>query len=437
MDAVFGIRPLVSEARIRANLPLRPPQLNEDISRLADSSYLTARETAVGRLEEIRSYTLVTALCAATTYLLSTPADPNGALIGPKFLHASREMLHLYEDLDMECPDASSLVIRMFHAGAFHTVGRRCLSRHLFGAALRLSEQMQIQDPLCLQRIDPVESELRVMASRILQMSARYHRDLENQPLSVSDPSWSMPTNLDTSQRATLLMLRPSRHGFPAAYESQLLFAFDLFEKVWRAASGILTDLECLVRLDRHGRSGIVSRLLESSCQDHFLEPYSAFLSVLDHMPPYLYSPDSVELPDQTATAIQRRQFWIQRTNLIVSYHCLRMLILNRFANYGVVKFIGVQCTDSMIALRKTEIAHDMNAFLSSAPLDSLRVNGEACVNKIRYIGATLLEVIQQVQAPQIVDRANSLFSSLLSILANLDFRALNELANSDYSYLS
>lgn len=128
------------------------------------------------------------------------------------------------------------------------------------------------------------------------------------------------------------------------------------------AAFDILTDLECFVRLGQRGTS-IITTLAESH-QDHFLDPYSSFLSLLDHQPPFLHSPDSVKHPDQAITEIMRRQFWIQRANLFVNYHCLRMLILNRFAQHSLTMMIGVQSTETMIALQKTEIAHDVNVFI-------------------------------------------------------------------------
>ncbi|KAJ5548212.1 hypothetical protein N7513_005446 [Penicillium frequentans] len=431
MEVIFGIRPIVCEARIRSNLCLKPPRLSAEFSFLSCSSRSVSLSTVPGALEEIRSYTLVIALCAGTAYLLSTPDGPNGALIGPIFLHASHELLHLYEYADIECPDSSSLVIRMFQAGALHTDCKLRPSWHLFGAALRLGEQMQLHDPRSLQGLDPLEVRLRVMAFRTLRISARYHRDLENHPLSICDPPWSALPSIDAESDVPPMMMTPSSMGMPSEYESQNLVAFSLSEKVWIAASDILVDLECFARLDGRGTS-IISTLSESH-RDYFIEPYSAFLSVLDHLPQFLHSPDSVELQDPAATAIQRRNFWIQRTNLLVQYHCLRMLVLNRFAQHGLTTMIGVQSTDAMIALRKTEIAHDMNAFIKSVPFDSLQVNGEACVTKIRYMGATLLEVIHQVQAPQVVNRANSLFSSLLDILTKLDSRASDELVNESY----
>ncbi|CEL04587.1 hypothetical protein ASPCAL05715 [Aspergillus calidoustus] len=434
MNVIFGIRPIVSEARIRSNLCLKPPNLRTNLNSLRFLSRTMLSSDTLVDLERIRSYTLVTALCAATAYLLSASDAPEEAVVGPMFLHASREMLHIYEHLDVECPDSSSLVIRMFQAGALHTDGKLRLSWHLFGAALRLGEQMQLEDPRSFQGMDPLEARLRVMAFRTIRISARYHRILENHPLSICDPPWSALGSLDDEPKISLMM-SSSSWDKPPEYESQLLVAFELFERIWVVASEILMDLECFVRFDRRDTS-VLSTLLESH-QNHFLDPYSTFLGLLDQLPPFLHSPESVKHIrhlDETVTEIQCRQFWIQRANLFVNYHCLRMLILNRFAQYGLTTMIGVQKTDTMVALRKTEIAHDMNVFLTNAPIDSLLVNGEACVAKIRYMGATLLEVIHQVQAPQVVKRAHSLFSSLLDILTKLDSRASDELISKNHN---
>lgn len=106
-------------------------------------------------------------------------------------------MLHAYEHVDVEFPDASSLAIRMFQAGALHTDGKLRPSWQLFGAALRLGEQMQLQDPRSLQGLDNSEIRLRVIAFRTLRLSARYHRDVENRSLSIYDPPWSAVTCLD------------------------------------------------------------------------------------------------------------------------------------------------------------------------------------------------------------------------------------------------
>jgi hypothetical protein len=53
-------------------------------------------------------------------------------------------------------------------------------------------------------------------------------------------------------------------------------------------------------------------------------------------------------------------------------------------------------------------------------------------VTKIRRVGATLLEVMHQVDTPQIASRAKLLFPLLLDVLAKLDSRASDEL-NKEY----
>jgi hypothetical protein len=225
MDVIFGIWPIVSEARIRASICLKPPRLGANSGVFSCSSRSIISSVTTEDLEEIRSYTLVTALCAATAYLLSTENDPKGAVVGPIFLHASREMLHIYEHLDVEYPDSTSLIIRMFQAGALHTDGILCLSWHIFSAALRLGEQMQLQDPRSLQGLDPLEARLRVKAFRTIRISARYHRMLENHPLGICDPAWSALPYVDAEPEIPLIV-NPSQRNFSRGYESQLLIAF-------------------------------------------------------------------------------------------------------------------------------------------------------------------------------------------------------------------
>ena len=153
------------------------------------------------------------------------------------------------------------------------------------------------------------------------------------------------------------------------------------------------------------------------------------------------------------STQCQRQNFRVQRANLLVTYHCLRMVLLQRFIDLGLASLLGLRDEGAMLALRKTEIAHDLINVITSVSFDSLRANGEACVSdylpailitsaqslllwtkviKIRRVGATILEVMQLPNAPEIVSRATSLFPTLLDILAKLDSRASDEL-NKEY----
>jgi hypothetical protein len=89
MDVLFSIRPIVSEAQIRASICLKPPRLGANFGVFSCSSRSRISSATPEDSEDIRSYTPVTALCAATAYLLSTENYPKGAGVGPVFLHAS------------------------------------------------------------------------------------------------------------------------------------------------------------------------------------------------------------------------------------------------------------------------------------------------------------------------------------------------------------
>ena len=59
-----------------------------------------------------------------------------------------------------------------------------------------------------------------------------------------------------------------------------------------------------------------------------------------------------------------------------------------------------------------------MLAVIREVPLEALRINGESCVEKIRQVGASLLEIIHGTDDPDIRGCAKSVFQALLDTLA-------------------
>jgi hypothetical protein len=120
------------------------------------------------------------------------------------------------------------------------------------------------------------------------------------------------------------------------------------------------------------------------------------------------------------------------------------MVLLQRFYETGISEHLGVSGTSYSLALRRLDIASDMVRVLSEVSIESLQVNGEPCVcsdmclevylltalkvEKIRRIGVTLLELIQQSHNLALTERAKSLFFTLLDVLSRLDSRVSEEL---------
>jgi hypothetical protein len=297
----------------------------------------------------------------------------------------------------------------MFQAATLHTDGKPELAWHLFGEALRLADQMRLYDERSFDSLDPLEVLLRRTAFWTLTAYAQYHHILEEHSL--------VPYTWDLKRNVTLKL----DHESADAFEEQIFAGFFAFHRLWEAASGLLQDLESYARLRRQTANALALVELQ---QTGLTESYVQFLSVLDHLPTFIHSFDTVNTENPEITVSQHRQLWIQRTNLFVTYHCLRMALVTRFSQLGLGVVLGIQDTEPMLALRKTEIAHDMICLITSVPLDILRVNGETCITKIRHVGATLLEIMNQVPATPATLRAKSLFPVLLDVLARLDSRA-------------
>ncbi|KAG5997142.1 hypothetical protein E4U54_002439, partial [Claviceps lovelessii] len=95
----------------------------------------------------------------------------------------------------------------------------------------------------------------------------------------------------------------------------------------------------------------------------------------MDDLPPFLHassacSTAAAAAADDDAASIEANQFVIQRANLQVSFHCLRVVITQKFEDIALP---GAEQAD----LRKTEIVRDMLRVMHETPFWSLQVNGE------------------------------------------------------------
>jgi hypothetical protein len=163
------------------------------VTGLAASSNSTVGGDNLSYLEDLaklQSYTLILALCAGTAFLLPPESIHDVALVGHVFLHTSREMLKVYQDLDIERPNSSSLVIRMFQASSLHTDGKICVAWQVLGEALRLAEQMRLYEECSFEGLDPMEAQLRLIAFWQLFIMDKHSAWLEDRPMTLHDFSF-------------------------------------------------------------------------------------------------------------------------------------------------------------------------------------------------------------------------------------------------------
>ncbi|CAG9948063.1 unnamed protein product [Clonostachys rosea f. rosea IK726] len=120
-----------------------------------------AVDTEPERIGALRSLTLLTALCAAVTYVVPKALVPNKHMTAPLSLRASRQMLSIYEDYDLENPNSSSLSIRLFLSSAIqNATGTHGEAFHILGEAGLIAMRMRLYDESSLDGVEPIEENL-------------------------------------------------------------------------------------------------------------------------------------------------------------------------------------------------------------------------------------------------------------------------------------
>lgn len=74
--------------------------------------------------------------------------------------------------------------------------------------------------------------------------------------------------------------------------------------------------------------------------------------------------------------------FWLQRAHLLVTFHCLRLVFLQKYAELGISSLLVHADSPVILASRKMEIAHEFLNVLRGVPFECLRANGESCVRQ-------------------------------------------------------
>ncbi|KAK1658336.1 hypothetical protein BDP55DRAFT_565437 [Colletotrichum godetiae] len=426
----FPTSPIICEPMVRQMMYGVVPILRRETSLFSD---LTTSPTT-SDIPTIRAFALITALCAVVSSTLPAEIFPGGAALAMPFLRTSREALRLYQDYDIEHPESGSIIIRYFHSNSLHALGKTSVSWHAMGEALRLVQEMRLYDEASFSGLEWPEAQLRRNTFWHLYIGDKSASILNKVPISLHQMCLDTPitTLFDKTEDCKLLQAGPEIDD-TADFECRLRLCFNLCFQLWYTASEMLVDLNLLSRLHcktgsiPSGTSNDASELKKSTTQSYF-----DFTSILHSCPAWVRDPkDAVSGTISESTAQFRvRAIFIQKANLFVTFHMLRLVLLTRFSERGFIEVLGLIDDPVMLAMRKVEIASDLLEAVSDIPFEALQANGEPCVEKLRQVGVALLEIIHNVGNEAISTRARSLFGTLLDILARLNSRISDELSN-------
>lgn len=381
MEWIFPLSPLACEAHIRAGVTTII-QVAQNSEEALDPSLSGIREDDLVPMNlglvEMRTFSLLTALCSITCCIVPASVWPAGNSLAWPFLQASRNMLTCYQDVDIQAPDSSSIILRYYQANALHALGKTTTSWHVMGEALRLAQEMRLFDEGAYQSVDAVEGQILRNVFWHMHSGDKSASILNNVPITLHQIllGTTITTAFHGQQQAELIA--GQRYPDAPNFEQNLYEGFNLCQRMWSTASNVLVDIQVLVHV--HSRFNLdvpTSDLTKAAITDSFL----SFSRVIDDLPVWLRDPVSVRSSNEQSERSRRRAFWTQRTNLLVTFHCLRLILLQKCSEHGLSSLLGLSDDEIMLAFRKTEIASDLLNVAMSVPFEALQANGEPCVS--------------------------------------------------------
>ncbi|KAE9566576.1 hypothetical protein CGMCC3_g17251 [Colletotrichum fructicola] len=379
------------------------------------------------RVAAMRPFTLLTALCAAVASIYPDSILAYRDLVATPFLQASRRIMKVYEDYDTQYPDSSSLAIRLFQSAALqHSAGKTPLAWHVLSQGGLLAQHLRLHDEHVLSKYDPLESTLLRNNFWMLYVCDKAAISLANRHVTLHEPLFDSTMTIKESDQTRVPLLDPSMRNVPDSFEDTLMVGFHLIQRCWASTGRLLLA----VRSKRQNTT-LTSSMAETTSateKDVLTSMYIEVMSLLDDLPPWLNSPDTVDLDAQYDVAFQRSCFWTQKSRLIAMFHGVRIMVLRQCIEHGLMSLIGLNDDPLTLAMEQINIARDVVHSLTSVPFQYIQTNGEPGIELMRVVGSILLELSQNVENDVVRGRASSLLSSLLDILARLDSKASEEL---------
>ncbi|KAG4440629.1 hypothetical protein IFR05_003888 [Cadophora sp. M221] len=429
---------------------------------------------------DIEVFTLTVALCAIAAAIIPSTIFSDGSLIADKFYRASKRSLELYRGTEQ--PTSSSIAIRYFQSGYTHSVGQPRTTWDELKSAIALAQAMRLHDETSYAAMDHVESQLCRRLFWILFTGDKSAGILGRHHITLG--RYLLESGISVRYSESLEGEDPNVDQDPAESKPRLITGFNLNQDLWHAAYLVLLETDALRDRCRRGEDAEdqSGRIPTPSELSHLSDLYLAFETSLADAPTCLratptlsVSPTAFFFGQEKSQATLPRSFALQRINLQVSYQCLRLIVVQAISVsttsfHPVLPFwptflpphtaspwhnpalrassqldhpLSMQAHNlpvsshpmrthesSALLLHKVRIAEDMLYILHTSTLENLCLNGESCVEKIRLVGAAMLELIDHHRDSLVVNMASQIAKLYPHILAHLRSKASDSMGS-------
>ncbi|KAK3935846.1 hypothetical protein QBC46DRAFT_396517, partial [Diplogelasinospora grovesii] len=412
MQYTFPTAPIVHEPTLRSHAAL----LFSDTS----SASLFASPNECERATHMSSFALVTAVCASISSVVPETLLSYGPVVAAIFLQASRETLKAYEDYDLEHPNSASLSIRDLQSVALqHVTGKKGIADHVLGEAGLIALKLRLYNEQAVVRSDPIEAQLLRLSFWHLYSADKAAASLESRAYILHEGLFVGGLTLLPSAETFTPLMDTDTPWDEEPFEERLLVGFQLIPHLWGSAARLLASMRAYDKAAKNG-NGTLSALTRQ---------YLDFVGVIDGLPHWLQVSNLIASPeDSAAVSRQKKSFWVQRCTSLMTFHCLRLVILQQCIDSGLWDVMGLSDQPLALAMKKAETIQDFVQTTDDIPFIYHQIKGEPNVERIRRVGTILLEMIQNVDNEAIKERARSYFARLLDTLTRLDSKVSEEL---------
>jgi hypothetical protein len=384
---VFGTVPMCHEATLRATVNrfffISPSGRRDDGDVDSETLECFAADNERERVEIFRNLTLLTALCAAVTYVLPESLLPNKHLTAPLFLRASRKTLKIYEDYDLECPNWSSLSIRLFLSSAIQVAtGTHGVAFHIMSEAGLIAMRMRLYNEASLQGLDPVEENILRNAFWQLYVCDKTALVLKGRPVVIDEALFETKLTLQTHSPRTVPLFDYQGDPNAAKIQECLIEGFHIIRRLWTMAARVIRAMESTSggALDLQADTGTYNQNIAQ-----LTEAYFEVITLTSNHPVWVRSAEELSPDANQEAGNTGYQFSIlqrQRTSYLITLHCIKVFVLSTAIQYNMTEVMGLSTEPLTLALRHIELAQDFLNVLESVPFLHLQAEGEHCVSE-------------------------------------------------------
>lgn len=338
---------------------------------------------STGSLAIERSLTLLSALCPTVTGLLpATMMSPGLKASADCLLQGSRQLLHAFQDLDIEQPCATSVVIRYFHSISAHAAGQPRLSWHLLGEAIRMAQDLQVYDEASLSGLSAHEGHLRRSLFWQLTTGDRSSAILNSRPFAFRQSNFVKPFSTGLLPLGYDCLLDQVGPYDARPLTTLVNTGFNVIALVFQRGAEILLTLRSLERsMDKASHAPDLVKAHKTTIAENL----GGLHAILDDLPDWLQRPWTFATTDGRSWEELDHYscyIWILYTNILLTYHCLQLILWKRASEIGQVETLGYSADANLQELHALRIIKDALQVVRSSPFEALQVNGEPSVRR-------------------------------------------------------